>query len=631
MRRMEFLDRGLIAVKTPDGVFLSWRFLGDEDEDDTFVIYKDGKILCETDKTNYLDKEGTIGNTYKVINKDKSKNYCKETKPLSEQYLRIPLDKPQGGVAGEGEFESEYEYFPGDCSVGDLDGDGEYEIVLMWNPTNAHDNAHNGFTGNVLLDAYKLDGTKLWRIDLGKNIRAGAHYTQLLVYDFNLDGKAEIIVKTADGTIDGKGNVIGDAALDHRSFDKATYGKILKGNEYLSAFRGDTGEVIDTIFYKPSREGNWGDNYGNRCDRFLACVAYLDGKRPSAVMCRGYYTRTTLAAYNLIDNKLQEVWYFDSDNGYKEYECRGNHNLSVGDVDDDGCDEIIYGACAFDHDGTPMYIAGCEFEGNFVRFAHGDAMHLGKFIPEREGLEVFSINEATHDEHGNKVPGYNIHDAKTGEVLWCGYTGKDTGRGICDNFIDGYDGAQIWVDGKLFDTKGNVIAQINEKFDNIWQITQEVYKDTLEGKANEVKGRFPNFAIYWDGDLLREFLDKIFIDKWDNEEKKFKNIFTAYGCTWINGTKGTPCLSADLFGDWREEVIYPEIDGTALRIYTTTIPTEYKIRTLMHDPQYRLAIAWQNVAYNQPPHPGFYLGPNYPLPKKRNDIDVSKINKGGKK
>lgn len=631
MRRMEYLNRGLVAVKTIDGVFLSWRFLGDEDDDIVFEVYRDGVKIAEvTDSTNYLDTNGDKTSSYTVC--PKGGEMSDSVVAFTDRYLEIKLDKPVGGVCGKGEYQNTYEYRPNDCSAADLDGDGEYEIIVKWDPTNSKDNAFAGYTGNVILDAYKLDGTKLWRIDLGRNIRAGAHYTQFMAYDFDGDGIAELICKTADGTVDGVGNIIGDAKANWVSDEKGTYGKILQGPEFLTLFDGKTGKALDTINYEPSRDGDWGDNYGNRCDRFLAGVAYLDGKRASAVMCRGYYTRTTLAAYNVIDKKLEKLWLFDSDNGMKEYEERGNHHLSIGDVDNDGCDEIIYGACAIDHDGSPMYIVGGRFEGEdspYVQMTHGDALHMGNFIPSREGkYEVYSVNEAVHDRNGNKIPGYNLHDAATGEVLFYGFTGIDTGRALACKIIPNTDGYQFWTGNDLYNEKGEVIANMPSDMKYIEKITDSVLetgKVPEEFAQQSTHGRYPNFAAYWDGDLLQEIVDKTWIDKYDYENNELVNLLSADECTFINYTKSNPCLQADIFGDWREELIWPTKDGNALHIYTTTDVTPYKIRTLMHDPQYRLAIAWQNTCYNQPPHPSFYLDENYPLPKKRKDIDVSKI------
>ncbi|CAM3686872.1 rhamnogalacturonan lyase [Marinicrinis lubricantis] len=566
-KQMEFLNRGLIALQVDDGVYLSWRWLGTEPEETRFAVYRDGVRIHTTspsEGTNYLDPDGMDQSIYTVraIYDEAEQEEEKPVQVQSSNVLRIPLQKPLGGTSPDGVT---YTYSANDASVGDVDGDGEYEIILKWDPSNSHDNAHKGYTGNVYLDAYKLDGQMLWRIDLGVNIRAGAHYTQFMVYDLDGDGRAEVACKTADGTIDGTGTVIGDADADYRNRD----GYIIEGPEFLTVFEGLTGRALHTTAYEPPR-GNvsdWGDAHGNRVDRFLACVAYLDGKRPSLVMCRGYYTRTVLAAYNWRDGQLSKVWTFDSDKpGNEAYAGQGNHSLAVADVDGDGKDEIIYGSCVIDHDGTGLYSTG---------LGHGDAMHVGDLDPSRPGLEVFQVHETPSDY------GIEMHDARTGELLWGVPTTGDTGRGTSGDLDPRYPGEEVWAGGTLYSCKGEIIGAAPDQ---------------------------TNFAIWWDGDLLRELLDNNHIDKWDYVNGRTIRLVTAEGCASNNGTKATPCLQADLFGDWREEVVWRNEDSTELHIYSTTEPTKHRIRTLMHDPVYRLSIAWQNVAYNQPPHPSFYLG-----------------------
>lgn len=587
IRQMEKLDRGLVAVKTDKGVFLSWRLLGTEELNIPFDIYRDGVKITEkpiTSTTNYLDKDGKDNSKYyiRAITSGEDKNPSKTVEVLKNNYLSINLQKPAGGTTPDGVA---YTYSANDASVGDVDGDGEYEIILKWDPSNSQDNSKDGYTGNVYIDAYKLNGKRLWRIDLGKNIRAGAHYTQFMVYDFDGDGKAEVACKTADGTIDGKGKVIGDANADYRS-DK---GRILTGPEYLTIFDGGSGKAIDTVNYEPAR-GNvadWGDAYGNRCDRFLACVAYLDGEHPSLVMCRGYYTRLTMVAYNFKNNKLEKLWKFDSnDDGNSAYAGQGNHNLSVADIDGDGKDEIVYGSCAVDDNGKGIYSTG---------LGHGDAMHLGDLDPTHPGLEVFEVHEekGTYSADG-KAAGAEMHDAATGKILWKQATTKDTGRGMSADIDPRYPGEEQWgaAGTKLHSAKGDIIS------------------DTSPTSMN--------FAIWWDGDLSRELLDGNKIDKWDYNNNTLNNILTANECASNNSTKANPCLQADLFGDWREEVVWRTADSSALHIYTTTDLTDKRIYTLMHDPVYRLGIAWQNVAYNQPPHTSFYLGNGMGEVKKPN-------------
>ncbi|MEC0227177.1 rhamnogalacturonan lyase family protein [Paenibacillus alba] len=594
VRQMEYLDRSLVAVKTDRGVYVGWRLLGTDPASISFNLYRDGqKINAQpiTGSTNYEDAEGTVTSNYEVraVNDGVEEAANGSVQPWNQPYFDIPIQKPADGVTPAGEV---YTYSANDASVGDLDGDGKYEIILKWNPSNAHDNSQAGYTGNVYMDAYKMDGTRLWRIDLGKNIRAGAHYTQFMVYDLDGDGKAEVAFKTADGTIDGTGTVIGDANADYRN---AT-GYILSGPEFLTVFNGLTGKAMVTTSYEPPR-GNvadWGDSYGNRVDRFNAAIAYLDGERPSLVMARGYYTRTVLVAYNYRDGQLSKLWTFDSgEPGNSAYAGQGNHGISVADVDNDGKDEIIYGAMALDDDGTGLYSTG---------LGHGDAMHLGDLDPDRPGMEVWAVHE-----HYPNPSGLEFRDAATGELIWGVATNYDVGRGMSGDIDPRYKGEETWAVGS---------SEWNTTTGGIYTAKGVKISDTIPGA---------NFGIWWDGDLLREILDHDYndaiaagvgkIDKWDYMNNKPVNIMKAQGTYSNNTTKGTPNLQADLFGDWREEAMWRTEDSSALRIYTTTDKTDYRIYTLMHDPEYRLSVAWQNISYNQPPHPSFYLGDGMTMPQ----------------
>jgi rhamnogalacturonan endolyase len=596
-RHMEYLDRGLIAIKTSSGVYLSWRFLGTDSTATGFNIYRDDELINDTpitQKTNYTDIYGTLTSKYKVVpilDGVLNTTGIKTATVWSQAYKTIQLERPASGMTSANKIGSvgktadatypngqPYGYSPNDCSVGDLDGDGEYEIIVKWDPSNSQDNSYYGITGNVYIDAYKLDGTRLWRIDLGKNIRAGAHYTQFLVYDFDGDGLAELICKTAPGTIDGAGNYVlmnsDSPTADYRCLDvtqtsgSKMLGTIQTGPEYLTLFDGKTGANLHTIAYKPLRSSSsWGDSYSNRSERYLACVAYLDGIHPSAVMCRGYYTRATLASYDVVDKQLVERWFYDSGttSGVGAY-GQGNHNLSVADVDSDSKDEIIYGACAIDDDGTLLYRTG---------LGHGDAMHVSDMDLDNDGLEVFSVHEETSAAYG-----YELHDAKTGKILWGNNTGTDVGRGTAADIDSRFPGYEMWTSFGTYTCKGVIISASRPSI---------------------------NFRVYWDGDLQDELLDGTSITKW-NQTSAY-TLFSMSGVSSCNSTKSTPNLSADLFGDWREEVIlWMTDDSSKIRIYTTTTPTSYRLFTPMHDPTYRMGVAWQNVAYNQPPHLGFYIG-----------------------
>ncbi|WP_320980172.1 rhamnogalacturonan lyase [Bacteroides sp.] len=570
--KRERLGRGVIAIReNPSTVAVSWRYLSSDPMNESFDIYRNGEKINNhplKDATFFQDAYTGTESVFYTVKAREGKTESSYQLPANAPsgYLNIPLNRPEDGTTPLGQ---NYFYTPNDASIGDVDGDGEYEIILKWDPSNAHDNSHDGYTGEVYVDCYKLSGKLLWRINLGRNIRAGAHYTQFMVFDFDGDGKAEVVMKTADGTVDGTGKVIGDAQADYRN----EQGRILTGPEYLTVFNGLTGEAMQTIDYVPVRGDlmGWGDSRGNRSDRFLACVAYLDGIHPSVVMCRGYYTRTVLAAFDWDGKELKQRWVFDSNNpGCEDYAGQGNHNLRVGDVDGDGCDEIIYGSCAIDHNGKGLYT---------TKMGHGDAIHLTHFDPSRKGLQVW-------DCHENKRDGSTYRDAATGEILFQIKDSTDVGRCMAADIDPTQPGVEMWsvASGGIRNVKG------------------EVVKD-------RVRGLSCNMAVWWDGDLLRELLDRNRISKYNWEKGICERIAIFEGTLSNNGTKANPCLQGDIVGDWREEVLMRTADNTALRLYVSTIPTDYRFHTFLEDPIYRISIATQNVAYNQPTQPGFYFGP----------------------
>jgi rhamnogalacturonan endolyase len=633
-RQLEKLGRGVVAIRLdPEKIFVGWRMLGTDPETIAFNVYRESKgarairvnSTPVVDATSFLDTHAdlTKANSYFVRpvlggrEQPASARFSVPANAPVRQYLSLPLQTPDG-------------YSPNDGSVGDLDGDGEYELVIH-QVGRGRDNSQAGLTTEPILEAYKLDGTLLWRINLGKNIRDGAHYTQFMVYDLDGDGKAEVACKTADGTVDGKGKVIGDPKADYRLPEGSTVtvrsrdgveqkrnvsGFVLSGPEFLTIFDGLTGAALATTKYLPPRHPTklnptteemaelWGDGVGNRMDRFLACVAYLDGEKPSLVMTRGYYARSVLSAWNWREGQLTHLWTFDSDDGTPEsrkYRGQGNHNLSVVDVDADGKDEIVFGAATIDDNGHGLYSTG---------LGHGDALHVTDLDPDRPGPEVFDIQERFDDA------GANFRDARTGEVLWkkasvkAGEDGEGPGRGLALDIDPRHRGFESWVRGAgvtgLFDAKGEKIS------------------DATPGSCN--------FGVWWDGDVLRELLDRNTISKWNWETSTQTLLLTADDCSANNGTKATPTLSADILGDWREEVVWRTTDNKELRIYTTTIPTKHRFYTLMHDPQYRLSIAWQNVAYNQPPHTSFYFGEGMARPPRPNIalVPVKRSNRNNK-
>ncbi len=703
--QLEKLNRGLAAVPVKNGVFLSWRLFLDEVDGyratgltgTDFAVYRSGeKIAVVADSTNYLDTKGSRNDTYAVapIRKGKEGACCEAAAVWEREYLDIPIRKPEGGVTPAGEV---YEYSANDMSVADVDGDGEYEYIVKWDPSNSHDVSIKGYTGKNYLDCYKLDGTLLWRLDMGLNIRAGAHYTQFMVYDFNGDGKAEMAVKTAPGTkmttyhADGRvkqeryvtmpkadvdagysheSNFVCSAADYHdhlvRMFmgwhehpqvkcgqwyatleecfgieQKYDYpltredaealvdyfihvyapsrspkneldkfeGFIYEGPEYLTMYAGD-GSELQTIPFKIGRVDDgllWGD-YAfrriepcNRVDRFLSGVAYLDGERPYLIICRGYYTRATIVAYDFFNNMFHEVFCVDSgfvpmsnpfndeeahdsigtDQTYGKLAGQGNHSLSTADVDGDGCMEIIYGAAVIDHDGSLLYSSyGYRPDGVYAKFGHGDAMHVARIDPDRPGLQIFNVFEG-----GAAVPyGYALRDAATGEVIFGEYATTDLGRCMTGKIDPDTKGCQVWVND-VYDCKGNKLdiplLGTNQSIRYAPDLTTQV-TDGVKYIGTTQTG------------VVNDNIHGVMLEPEDTMTN--------------NGTKGNPCLVADIFGDFREELLLRTTDSSAIRIYMNTDITQYKLFTLMHDTQYRCGIAWQNNCYNQPCYPKFYYG-----------------------
>lgn len=660
--QMEKLDRGLVAVPTSTTAnFISWRLLGTDDKaNTTFDLLRDGTVIASNLKvSNYQDTQGSATAQYQVVTKvnGTETEQSAEVMPWTKKFLTLVLKRPATGNGGG-------TYTPNDMSVGDVDGDGQYELFVKWDPSNSHDNSQSGKTDNVYIDCYKIANGEvsddrltncqlLWRIDLGKNIRAGAHYTQFMVYDFDNDGKAEMMCKTATGSKDGQGNYVNQAATDatvkghdnnqdYRNSD----GHVLSGPEYLTVFDGLTGKALHTTWYLPGRAGTgsktstergdelgkvstfpnsfWGDNYGNRSERYLAAVAYINGadKPACGIFCRGYYTQAYVWAVSFDGTRLHTEWLhcspsntqwlvfatkwadgqagltytIDGDQikripiktastntsgrsgGSNTLYGNGNHNMSIADVDGDGCDEILWGSAALNNDGTLLYATG---------FGHGDAIHVGKMIPEKDGYQVFQVHEAS-------PYGWDLHDAKSGEILFSSTGSTDNGRGLAAD-LTGKDGWEFWSSNNSNP------------------------RSATTGKEVISKSCSVNFRIYWDGSIQDQLLD----GGYGNETVKITKYQGGNFATVIemgnsynnpqtcNTTKRTPCLQADIFGDWREELILWNLNNPAeINIYTTWTPTNYAVPTLMHDHTYRMGIAWQNTAYNQPPHLGYYL-PDY--------------------
>ncbi|MBR1459291.1 MAG: RICIN domain-containing protein [Oscillospiraceae bacterium] len=589
--QVEYLTRGLVAANTGSGMLLTWRILATDDSNTSYKLYKNGTLLKEIaagSATNYLDAGGTAADKYTIdtysgstcIDKGSPATvFGTKNSGQSGAYFDINTQKPADQTMPDG---STCSYTENDCSVGDIDGDGVYEIFVKWDPSNSQDNSKTGYTGTTFFDCYRLDGTLVWRIDLGVNIRSGAHYTQFLVYDFDGDGKCELICKTADGTKDGKGNYIGDKSKDWRN----SSGTVLDGPEYITLFDGMTGAALDTQDYDPARgaqgKETWGDTYGNRSERYTACVAYLDGQNASACFGRGYYTRLAVAAWDVRGGKLSKRWVFDTGfnvnaGGYGD----GNHHELAADVDGDGKQEVVCGSAVIDDNGKLLYT---------TYNAHGDAIHIGDFDPSSPGLEIFQCLEDENHPNGKAINfGVQLRRASDGFELFRETAGGDTGRAICDNLIAGNAGAEMngSHSGNVYLASGSheVVCQ---------------WSDITKWGQNSL--------VYWTDVLERAVLDRTMADQYGKGR-----VFTGDGVTYNNASKSNACLSCDLMGDWREELIYRKSDG-GLRVFTTTFQTEYPIYTLMHNAQYRVQVAAQNNGYNQPPHTDYFLGTGYPLP-----------------
>jgi len=665
---VERLSRGVVAVPAEKGIFLSWRLLSTDAPNTTFNVMRDGETIASnlSSATCYVDESGTSVNRYTVqtlVNGAVAET-SDEVQPWDKPYLSVPLIRPVEQTMPDG---TTCTYSPNDCSAADVDGDGEYEIILKWDPSNAHDNSHYGYTGEVYLDCYKPSGIFMWRVSLGKNIRAGAHYTQFMVYDLDGDGKAELVCKTAPGSKDGNGDYVTNAATEAsiKSADnEADYrnagGHVIAGPEYLTVFSGKDGHAIHTIYYNPNRAfgvggapetaPEWGDTRGNRSERYLACVAFLGGKtqNPSVVMCRGYYTRSYLWAVDFDGKQLSTRWLHASTSpsewaltdaqgktiasakGLKATAYgQGAHSLAVADVDGDGCDEITYGSAAINNDGTLLYSTG---------LGHGDAQHLGDLDPDRPGLEYYMVHEA-------KPYGSDLRDARTGEILFRETDNDDTGRGMAADIDPNHRGSEFWCSAskKIHAIDGSVIKEsegwVPQNFRIYWDGDLQDELLGNGGRGMKPGGSMQDFQRpqgprgdrrrgEWRGqrsanmpqDSLRRemmprpsFRQSYYVAKWNGSEVEHIKVNGKDLSDWgnsssCNGTKATPCLQADLFGDWREEIIlFDASDKSHLNIFTTNIPTQYRVPTLMHDHVYRMGIVWQNVAYNQPPHLGYYL------------------------
>ncbi len=618
-RRFENLTRGLTAVPAENGTLVSWRFLGTDSGSLFYNLYCNGEKLNSEPitTTNFFHTGAPAGAEYTLCEVVDGKENGVETtaKAWDKNYIGFKVTERDG-------------YNIDDGAVADLDGDGEYEILLRRVPSMDVKTR----TSYPLIEAYRTDGTHMWTINIGPN-EINEHDLNILAYDMNGDGKSEVIMRSFEGTEDGAGNIIGDTNNDGKTdyskdesnlaiFKDRQY--VVSTPEFLSVYDGVTGAEMDRTELLPSKEplSEWSYNYTDtgrltkRASHFLFGLAYLDGVTPSVVVVRGAWDQVRAAAWHLENNKFKEDWQCVTPCVEDVNSIYGacNHNLAVADIDFDGKDEILSGPMAIDHDGTQMYaVKAYDNEKKAQKLGHGDAFDTAKMDPDFNGYLTWACHESSP-----LMANIELHDARTGQIEWGYSKNKDTGRSRAADIDPTKKGFEVWG------STGMIPANINgENLAKTWNTFPMRKADGTSAEASLPM----NFKVYWDGDLLSELLDGISIYKYNWEDNAIDTLMTADGCASNCGTKAVPCASADLFGDWREEIVWKTADEKEIRIYSTSIPTSYKLNTLMHDSYYRASVAMQNNHYNQPPNVSYYLGAE----TKEIPIFEGYVEKNGKK
>ena len=585
-RQTDVLDRGLVAVQTDGGVYCSWRILGEEYYDVTYNLYRDGVKLNDVplNVSNFVDTGGSAGSKYTVaaVVRGQEQAQSKTATVWGQNYLEIQMD--HGALTST--------YVPNDACCADVDGDGELEILLKFDNTSDSGSSYmpGGYNGEyAIVEVYKLDGTKLWWLDFGPNMGDFQNNeNNIVAYDWDQDGRAEAVMRAADGTVihaaDGQEYVIGDPTKNYRSpkGGGGTNWFMHEGDEFLVYMNGATGVPYQVMEYPLKRleagetdlNAAWGDGYGHRSTKHFFGAPYLDGRHPSIFLARGIYTRHKMIALDVdpATHELTERWRWSCNNSSSPWYGQGYHNYAVADVDWDGRDEICFGSMVIDDNGHGLSTTG---------LGHGDAQHHGDFNPYIHGHEIYACNE---DEPNN-----NFRDATTSKIYYRSTGTNDDGRCMAGNFTNDYPGA----------------IGLSSRDEPISCVTNGHIPGLTKATANVTQ----NMRIYWDGDLLEESFDYTDGKNTTGGIYKYKVglIEKLAGSMTNNDTKGTPCYQGDLLGDWREEVIMRTRDNN-IRIYTTTIPTEWRNYTLWHDMQYRQAMVWQMCGYNQPPHVSYFLG-----------------------
>ncbi len=610
LKQAEYLNRATVAVKAEEGVFISWRLTGTDDVNTGFNVYRDGVKIAYTDNTNFTDVNGKDNSVYyvmPVLDGNELSEDKVEAEVWTDGYLSIPVKQYEKG-----------DYDINDATVGDLDGDGEYEIVVRRNPADMNIQTRVAYP---LIEAYKMDGTHMWTIDIGPNEICDIDIN-MLVYDFDGDGKAEVVLRSFEGTTDGTGAKIGDENGDGienyeysiQAFPDRQY--LSEGPEFLSVYEGATGKEIARCDLLPARDplSSWASRYSDtarltkRASHYLFASAYLNGETPSIVLLRGAWDGVKLAAWDYKDGKITNLWQYDSspDDAADNFYNTGYHSLAVADIDFDGKDEILSGAGVIDHDGTFVY----STRASDTKLGHGDAFDVAKMDPNFDGYYVWACHETK-----NLPANIDMHDARTGQVLFGYPKPKDTGRSRAADIDPTSEGWEVWgsTGTPLQSFRGKELAEWNVHYKDASGkiITNrdtgaEVSEEELDNPAELTLPM--NMKMYWDGDLLSELVDHVTVYKWDWENKEVDILWEDKECASNGGTKGQNVLTADIFGDWRDEIIMRKSDNTEMRIYSTNIPTDYKMPTLVHDITYREAVAWQNNHYNQPANTSFYFG-----------------------
>lgn len=588
-RRTDNLDRGLVAMKATSGVYLSWRINGEEYYDVTYNVYRDGVKLTETplSVSNYTDKTGTTANEYTVtaVVRGSEQSPCKPVKAWSSSYKEIQLTHE--GIKST--------LIPNDACCADVDGDGELEILMKFDNLSEMEQSYPKYGPTIdgvatreysIFECLKQDGTRLWWVNCGPNMGDFQNNEQNIVgYDWDGDGRAEVVMRAASGTVihksDGTTYTVGNKNTNIRA---ATGGGtnwfVITTEEYLVYMDGQTGEVYQCIAYPlPLLESGesdvnkaWGDGYGHRASKHFFGAPYLDGRKPSIFLARGIYTRHKMIAYDVdpSTHKLTVRWtWYNNTNG--PWKGQGYHNYAIADVDWDGRDEIVFGSMVIDDNGKGLSTTG---------LGHGDASHTGDLNPYIHGQEIYACLEDN--------PGNNYRDATTSKIYRRFIAGNDDGRAMAGNFTNSYPGS----------------LGCSAREGAISLITN----DAVSGL--NATGVNTNFRIYWDGDLCEETFNYLNGKNTEGCIAKYGSwtpIYTCAGSMTNNDTKGTPCYQGDIFGDWREEIIMRTADNN-IRIYSTPTSTKYRNYTLWHDHQYRNSMVWQMCGYNQPPHTSYFLG-----------------------